>query len=167
MQWSTGSKTQFCAHTAPSDELLLFSQSVQSLSRVRLFATPRTAARQASLSFTISPGLAQTHVYWVSDAIQPSHPLSSPFPPTFNLSQHQGLFKWVSSSHQVAKVSASTLAWAFQWIFRIDFVYNRLLWSPCRPRDFQESSPTPQLKSISSSALRILYGPTFTSIHDY
>ena len=48
--------------------------------------------------------LAQTHVHWVTDAIQPSHPLSSPSPPAFNLSQHQGLFKWVSSSHQVAKV---------------------------------------------------------------
>ena len=46
----------------------------------------------------------QTHVHWVSDAIQPSHPLSSPSPPALNLSQHQGLFKWVSSSHQVAKV---------------------------------------------------------------
>ena len=50
------------------------------------------------------PELAQTHVHWVSDGIQPSHPLSSLSPPTFNLSQHQGLFKWVSSSHRVAKV---------------------------------------------------------------
>ena len=50
------------------------------------------------------PELAQTHVYQVGDAIQPSHPLSSPSPPTLNLSQHQGLFQWVSSSHQVAKV---------------------------------------------------------------
>ena len=48
--------------------------------------------------------LAQTHVHQVSDAIQPSHPLLSPFPPAFNLSQHQGLFQWVSSSHQVVKV---------------------------------------------------------------
>ena len=48
--------------------------------------------------------LAQTHVHWVSDAIQPSPPLSSPSSPSFNLSQHQGLFQWVSSSHQVAKV---------------------------------------------------------------
>ena len=48
--------------------------------------------------------LAQTHVHWVSDAIQPSHPPLSPFPPAFNLSQHQGLFQWVSSSHQVTKV---------------------------------------------------------------
>ena len=50
------------------------------------------------------PEFIQTHVHWVSDAIQPSHPLSSPSPPALNLSQHQGLFKWVSSSHQVAKV---------------------------------------------------------------
>ena len=50
------------------------------------------------------PEFTQTHVHWVGDAIQPSHPLSSPSLPTFNLSQHQGLFKWVSSLHQVAKV---------------------------------------------------------------
>ena len=50
------------------------------------------------------PEFTQTHVHWVRDAIQPSHPLSSPSPPSFNLSQHQGLFQWVSSSHQVAKV---------------------------------------------------------------
>ena len=50
------------------------------------------------------PEFTQTHVHWVGDAIQPSHPLLSPSPPTFNLSQHQGLFKWVSSLHQVAKI---------------------------------------------------------------
>ena len=50
------------------------------------------------------PEHAQTHVHWVSDAIQPSHPLLSPSPPTFSLAQHQGLFQWVGSSHQVAKV---------------------------------------------------------------
>ena len=50
------------------------------------------------------PELAQTHAHWVSDAIQPSHPLSSPAPPAFNLSQHQGLFQCISSLHQVAKV---------------------------------------------------------------
>ena len=55
------------------------------------------------------PELAQTHVHWVGDAIQPSHLLSSPFPPTFNLSQHQGLFQWVSTSHQVAKI------WSFSF----------------------------------------------------
>ena len=50
------------------------------------------------------PEFTQTHAHWVSDAIQPSHPLSSSSPPTLNLSQHQGLFQWVSSSHQVAKI---------------------------------------------------------------
>ena len=54
------------------------------------------------------PESTQIHVHWISDAIQPSHSLLSPSPPAFNLSQHQGLFQWVSSSHQVAKVSAST-----------------------------------------------------------
>ena len=53
------------------------------------------------------PEFTQTHVHWVGDAIQPSHPLSSPSPPTLNLSQHQGLFQWVSSSHQVAYWSFS------------------------------------------------------------
>ena len=53
------------------------------------------------------PELTQTHVHWVSDAIQPSHPRSSPSPSAFNLSQHQGLFKWVRSSHQVAEVLVS------------------------------------------------------------
>ena len=87
-------------------------RSGQSLSRVWLFATSRTAARQASLPVHHQlPEFTQTCVHWVGDAIQPSHPLLSPSPPTFSLSQHQGLFKWVSSSHQVAQsigVSAST-----------------------------------------------------------
>ena len=63
------------------------------------------------------PELTQTHVHWVSDGIQPSHPLSSPSPPAFNLSQHQDLLKWVSSSHQVAKVLAfQHQHQSFQWI---------------------------------------------------
>ena len=67
------------------------------------------------------PELAQTHVRWVGDAIQAFHPLSSLSPPTFNLSQHQRLFQWVSSSHQVAKVLAFQLQHqSFQWIFRTD-----------------------------------------------
>ena len=69
------------------------------------------------------PEFAQTHVHWVGDAIQPSYPLLSPFPPTFNLSQHQGLFQWVSFSHQVDKVLEFQLQHqSFQWIFRIDFL---------------------------------------------
>ena len=65
---------------------------------------------------------AQTHVHWVYDAFQPSHPLLSPSSPTFNLSQHQGLFQWVSFSHQVARVLEFQLQHPFfQWIFRTDF----------------------------------------------
>ena len=67
--------------------------------------------------------LAQTHVHRVGDTIQPSHPQFSPSPLAFNLSQHQGLFQWVSSSHQVARVLEFQL-WHqfFQWIFRTDFL---------------------------------------------
>ena len=65
----------------------------------------------------------QTHVHWVGDTIQPSHPLSSPSPPAFNFSQHQGLFQRVSSLNQVAKVLEFQLQHqSFQWIFRIDFL---------------------------------------------
>ena len=67
--------------------------------------------------------VAQTHVHWVGDAIKPSHLLSSPYPPAFNLSQHQNLFQWVSSLHQVAKVlELQLLPQSFQWIFRVDFL---------------------------------------------
>ena len=104
------------------------------------------------------PESTQTHVRWVSDAIQPSYPLSSPSPPALNLSQHQGLFKWVSSSHQVTKVLEFQLQHqSFQWIFRTDFLQDGLVGSPCCPRDSQESSPTPQFKSISSLVLSFLY----------
>ena len=68
--------------------------SVQSLSRVQLFATPWTVTRQASLSITNCQSLPKPMSHWVGDAIQPSHPLSSPSPPALNLSQHQGLFQW-------------------------------------------------------------------------
>ena len=111
------------------------------------------------------PEFAQTHVHWVGDSIQPSHPLSSPFPPSFNLSQHQGPFQWIRPSNQVAKVLELQQR-SFQWLFRLDFLRNGLVGSPCSPRDSQESSPTPQLESISSSALGLLYGPTLTSVED-
>ena len=65
----------------------------------------------------------QTHVHWVSDAIQPSHSLLSPSPPALNLSQHQGIFQWVSSSHQVAKVLEFQLQHlSFQWIPKTDLL---------------------------------------------
>ena len=107
---------------------------------------------------------AQTHVHWVNDAIQPSHPLLSPSPLALNLSEHQGLFKWVSSLHQVAKVLELQLQHqSFQRIFRVDFFridcFDLLA--------VQESSPTPQFRSIHSSALSLLYDPAFTSIQDY
>ena len=77
------------------------------------------------------PEPSQTHVHWVSDVIQPSHPLSSPSPSAFNLSQHQGLFQWVSLLNQVAKVLEFQLQHPFfQWIFRTDFLYDWLVWSP-------------------------------------
>ena len=69
------------------------------------------------------PEFTQTHVHWVGNAIQPSHPLSSPSATTFNVSNHQGLFKWVSSSHQVAKVLEFQLQHqSFQWTLRTDLI---------------------------------------------
>ena len=110
--------------------------------------------------------LAQTHVHWVGDAIQPTCPLLSLSPPAFYLSQHQGLFQGASSSHQVAKVLGLQHQF-FQWIFRVDFLYDWLVWSPCSRRDCQESSTAQWFKRINWSALSFLYGPTLTSIHDY
>ena len=114
------------------------------------------------------PEFTQTHVHRVSDAIQPSHPLSSPSPPAPNPSQHQGLFQWVNSSHEVAKLLEFQLQHhSFQRNPRADLLQNRLVGSPCSPRDSQESSPTPQSKSLNSSVLRLLHSPTLTSIHDH
>ena len=84
--------------------------SVQLLSRVWLFATPRTDCSTPGLPVHHQlPESTKTHVHWVSDAIQPFHLLSTSSPPAFNLSQHQGLCKWVSSSYQWAKV------WSFSF----------------------------------------------------
>ena len=70
------------------------------------------------------PEFTQTHVHWVGDAIQPSHPLLSPSLPAFNLSQHQGLFKWVSSLHQVVKVLEFQLQHqSFQWLIIQDWFH--------------------------------------------
>ena len=139
---------------------------VQSLSHIQLFVTSQHA-RQASVSFTISQ-TAQTPVHWVDDAIQPSHSLSSPSPPAFNLSQHQGLFQWVGSLHQVTKV-LELQHQHFQWIFRVDFLWDWLVWSPGSPRDSQEPSPAPQFESINSSTLslfcntKVTFGKTMKS----
>ena len=78
------------------------------------------------------------------------------------------VFSSVGFLHQVAKVLEFQLQHqSFQWIFRTDFLYDWLVWSACSPRDSQESSPTPQFKSIHSLAFNFLYTPTLTSIHDY
>ena len=111
------------------------------------------------------PESTKTHVNRVGDTIQPSYPLSSPSPPALNLFQHQGLFKWVSSSHQVAKVLEFQLQHqSFQWIFRIDFIQDGLDVSPCTPRDSQVFSNTTVQKHQFKS---FIYGPTLTSRCDY
>ena len=113
------------------------------------------------------PEFTQTHVHWISDANKPSllspHPYSSL--PAFSLSQHQGLFKWVCSSHQVAKIlEFQPQHQSFQGTPRTDLLQDGLVGSPCSPRDSQESSPTPQFKSINSLALGFLHSPTLTPI---
>ena len=102
----------------PSCSLYQFS-SVQSLSRVQLFVTPKSAARQASLSTTNSQSLLKLMSI---ESVMPSNHLIPCCPLLFNLAQHQGLFQWVSSSHQVAKVLELQIQHqSFQWIFRTDF----------------------------------------------
>ena len=114
------------------------------------------------------PEFTQTHVHLVSDANQPSHPLSYPSPPAPDPSQHPSLFQWVNSLHEVAKVLEFQLQHhSLQGNPRVDLLQNGLVGSPCSPRDSQESSPTPQFKSINSSALSFLHSPTLTSIHDH
>jgi len=110
--------------------------------------------------------LFQTHVHWVGDAIQQSQPLSSPSPPAFNLSQHQGLFnesvlhiRWPKHSSFNFSISPSS-EYSGLISFRID-------WLDLLAGDSQESFPTPQFKSINSLALSFLYGSTLTSTHDY
>ena len=108
------------------------------------------------------PEHAQTHVHWVSDAIQPSHPLSPPSPSAFTFPSIS-VFSSKSVLHiRWPKVLEFQLQHqSFQWIFRTDFLEDWLVWFPCSPRDSQESSPTPQIKSINSLALTLLYAPSF------
>ena len=94
------------------------------------------------------PKSTQTHVHWVGNAIQASHPLLSPSPPALNLSQHQGLFQWVSSSHQVAKVLEFQLQHQFfQWTPRTERILAYLLLS------YSRSSWKPTLSTVSSNCL--------------
>ena len=107
----------------------------------------------------------QTHVHWVDDAIQLSHPLSPPSPPNLNLSQHESfpVSQLFASGGQSIGVSASTSVLPMNT--RTDLLYDGLVRSPCSPRDSQESSPTPQFKSFNSLPFGILYGPNLTSVH--
>ena len=141
-------------------------RSDQSLSPVRLFATPRIEARQASLSIINSR--SSLRLTCITSVMPSSHRilcrpllLLPPIPPSISL------FQSVSSLHEVAKVLKFPLQHhSLQRNPRAD-LQNGLVGSPCSPRDSQESSPTPQFKSINSSALSFLHSPTLTSIHDH
>ena len=132
--------------------------SVQSLSHVQL-CDPMNRSTPGLPVHQQFPESTQTHIHRVSDAIQPSHLLSSPLllppiPPSISLCQ------WVDSSHEVAEVLEFQLQHhSLQRNPRAD-LQNGLVGSPCSPRDSQESSPTPQFKSINSSVLSFLYSPT-------
>ena len=140
--------------------------SVQSLSCVWLFVTPWTAACQASLSITNSQSLLKLISI---ESVMPSNHLilSSPSPPAFSLSQHQGFFQWISSSHE------SPEYWRFSFSINPSNAYSELIsfrisWLVFpKVQGTQEYSPTPQFKSINSSVPSFLYGPTLTSIHNY
>ena len=139
-----------CSHSVMSDSLLPYG-----LQHARL-SCPSPTPRACSNSCTSSRWCHPT-----------SHPPSFPSLPVFNLSQRQGLFKWVSSLHQVAKMLVSASASVLPMNIQDWFPLGWTVWSHFSPRDSQESSPTPQFKSINSSVLSFLYSPTLTSIHDY
>ena len=145
--------------------------SVQSLSRVRLFVTPWTATRQASLSITNSRSLLKL---MSTESVMPfnhlilCHPFLLPpsiFPRIRVFSSESDLrLRWPKYRSFSFSISPSNeYSGLISWFDFLDW----LVWSPCSPRDSQESSPTPQFKSINSSVLSLLYGPTLTSIHDY
>ena len=115
------------------NSFVVFVVVFQLLSRVQLFGIPCTTAGQAPLSSTISWRLLKfmsIELVMLSNHLILCHPLS---PPALYPSQHQGLFQWVSSLHQVAKVLAHEHQ-SFQWIFRVNFLWDWLVWSPCHPR---------------------------------
>ena len=139
--------------------------SVHSLSHARLcdpmnHSTPGLPVHQL-------PGFTVTHVHWVGDVIQPSHPLLSPSSPALNPSQHQSLLRWVNSLHEVAKVLEfhlsiipskeipGLISFRMDWLdlLAVQGTLKNLL--------------TPQFRSINSSVLSFLHSPTLTSIHDY
>ena len=139
--------------------------SVQLLSRVQLFVTPRIAACQASLSITnFQSSLRLTSIEWCHPAI------SSSVIPFFSCPQSLPASKSLAMSQLFAGGGRSTGVSASASVLPINIQdWFPLGWThfPCSPKDSQESSPTPQFKSINSSALSFLHSPTLTSIHDY
>ena len=130
---------------------------VQSFSGIWLFATLWTAARQASLYITNAWSLLKLMSI---ESVMPSNHLILCCPLL--------LLSIFLSIRVLAKVLELQLQHQYsQWIFRIYFLYDWLVWYPCCLRDSQESSPTPQFKIINSLVLSLLYGPTLTYIHDY
>ena len=143
--WVTANCEKFLKRWEYQNTLLASWEICIQVSSVQFSSVPQSCLTLCDPMNRSTPGLpvhhqlqefTQTHVHWVSDAIQPSHPLSSPSPPAFNLSQHQGLFQWVGSSHQVAQVLELQLHYqSFYWIglisFRIDwfdlFLFTSLL----------------------------------------
>ena len=140
---------------------------VQFLSHVQLFVTPQTAAHQASLSLTISQSLLKLMSI---QSVMPSNHLILCHPLLF-------LPSILPSIRVFSNVLALCLMWPKYWRFSFSISPSNeysglissgwLVWSPCSPRDSEESFPTPQSKIINSSVLSFLYGPIFTSIHDY
>ena len=146
-----------------NNHILLLTQL---LSHVWLFETPWTAAGQPPLSSTISRSLLKfmsIELVMLSNHLILCHPLlllSLTFPSNRVFSS--------GSSHQVAKVLELQLQHqSFQWIFRVDFLQDWLVWSPCSPRNSQESPPAPQFESISSLVLSLLHDPTLPSVYNY
>ena len=111
----------------------------------------------------------QTHVHDVSDAIQPSHPLSSPSPPAFNLSQHQGLFHESVLHIRWPNYCLSFNISPYNEYSGLIFFFSRIDWLDLLAIQgtFKESYPISQFKIINSSVLSFLYSQNLTSIHDY
>ena len=138
------------------------SQSCPTLFNLTHCRTPGLPVPHHFLKF------AQVHVCCIGDAIQPSHSLIPFSPSVLCLSQHQGLFQWVSCSHQMTKILEHQLQHQFfQWVLRINFPQDWLIWSPCCPMYSQASSPTLQCEGINYLALCLPYGPALTIIHDH
>ena len=147
--------------------LHMFSDQFSSVAQSCLTLSPMDCSMPGLSVHHQLPEFTQTCIHWVSDAIQPSHPLLSPSPPAFNLSQHQGF----------SNESVFCIRWPKYWNFSFSIspsseysglISFRIDWFDLLAvQGTLESSLTPQFKSINSSSLSFLYGPTLTSIHDY